>query len=188
MSTPTTTTAVVVLDLGDDNALGGIDDNADTTVDVTTLFKIDSKTGQISVNSKAGKAELAYLNIDVYSTILPFSEVTATPGTYAPAATTPPTPLAYDVLVTATDPSGAVRTVTVTIEVAKVDEAPGIKRLDVDLGADTDIASAGADRFKISTVEQVQLDPADDPSATSAGEGLPVFYAVDPERSAGRYQ
>ena len=116
---------------------------------------------------------MAYLNIDVYSTILPFSEVTATPGTYAPEATTPPTPLAYDVLVTATDPSGAVRTVTVTIEVAKVDEAPGIKRLDVDLSANTPIASAGADRFKISTEEQVQLDPADDPSATSAGADSP---------------
>ncbi len=175
------TTDVVIIDLGDDDAVGGTGDDADTTVDVTTLFRIDPKTGQISVRGDAGKEELAYLNIDVHSSILPFSESETTPGLYAPAATTPPTPLAYDVLVTATDPSGADKSVTVTIKVAKVDEAPGIKRLDVDLTADTPIASAGADRFRISTEEQIQLDPAADPSAANAGEGLPVFYAEDPE-------
>ena len=55
-------------EVGSDGTLGTADDviNEDTTVDVTTLFEIDSKTGQISVNSKAGKAELAYLNIDAY--------------------------------------------------------------------------------------------------------------------------
>ena len=181
-----TTYDEVIIGLGDPAALGGEADAADTTVDVTALFAIDPKTGQISVRGDAGKEELAYLNIDVYKTIVTLIG----DGTTEPSEDVPTVDvaadrksLAYDVLVTATDPSGADKSVTVTIKVAKVDEAPGIKRLETDLGEDLGIASAGADRFRISTEEQIQLDPAADPSATNAGAGLPVFYATDPENA-----
>ena len=179
-----TTYDEVIIGLGTGDALGGEGNAADTTVDVTALFAIDPKTGQISVRGDAGKEELAYLNIDVYKTIVTLIG----DGTTEPSLTEPTVDveadrksLAYDVLVTATDPSGADTSVTVTIKVAKVDEAPGIKRLDVNSTADTPIASAGADRFRISTEEQIQLDPAADPSEAKTGEGLPVFYAEDPE-------
>ena len=164
--TPVTTTDVVVIDLGDDGSLDGVDDNADTTVDVTKLFTINNKTGQISVKSDA---DTDLLDIETY------------PNTYivpVPASPASPTkPLAYDVTVTATDPSGATATVTVTIKVDPVNEAPVI----------TGLAPSGAeitidpDRFNVKTPESVQLQLLADATDPDTLTSLPTLVATDPE-------
>ncbi len=145
------------------------DDAPTPPADSSALFTIDKKTGQISVK---GSANLAFLNREAY----------ATTGADAGADDSA---LAYMVTVTATDPSGADTMVTVTINVAAVDEAPVITR-DDDLTAEAAIQAAGPDRFLVNTDEQDQLDP-DDPTGTAAQAsiGLPVFEADDPEGSNG---
>ncbi len=143
------------------------DDAPTPPADSSALFTIDKKTGQISVK---GSANLAFLNVEAYAT-------TGTPAGADDSA------LAYTVTITATDPSGADTMVTVTINVAAVDEAPVITR-DDDLTAEAAIQAAGPDRFLVNTDEQDQLDP-EDPTGTAAqaSRGLPVFEAEDPEGS-----
>ena len=164
------TTDVVVIDDGDNNAVEVPPTTAvdDTTVDVTTLFAINNKTGQISVK---GDADLALLNIEAY------------PNTYivpVPASPASPTkPLAYDVMVTATDPSGSTATVTVTIAVNEVNEAPAIERSGDTAPSNAEDRTTGGD-FVVTTPEQVALDLRGITGTVEFG-GLPVFEGRDPE-------
>ena len=167
------TTDVVIIDLGDDNAVGGTDDNADTTVDVTTLFAINNKSGQISVK---GDADLGLLNIEAYpSTTVLTDDATAGDNT----ATVTTIDLAYDVLVTATDPSGSTSTVTVRISVNEVNEAPAIERSGDKAPDSAEDRTTGGD-FVVTTPEQVELDLRGISGAVGFA-GLPVFEGRDPE-------
>ena len=167
-------TVEVIIDLGEDDAVGG---DADETVfvAVTDLFAIDPKTGQISV--KGAKDTLKYLDIETYPTILVVTVTAVDDGddTAVPMAE----PLAYDVQVKATDPSGSFATVTVTIEVEEVNEAPDISRSDEDAPEGAEDRTTGGE-FVVTTPEQVPLDLSGIASAT-AFEGLPVFEGEDPE-------
>ena len=126
-------------------------------VDDGQWFKIDPKSGQISVKSPSTQTDLTNI----------LDQEAGTPRT------------SFEVSVTATDPSGAPATVKVTIEVDKVDEAPKIEGGDTP-GSDVTIP-ASADPFNVNTLEEIQLDPAgaggDDTLATS----LAFFKATDPE-------
>ena len=166
----TTDVVVIALDANttvDDHAGGGSIDY--TTVDVTTLFKINNKTGQISVKSGA---DLDLLDIETY----PNTYIVPVP---TEANASPTKPLAYDVTVTATDPSGSTATVTVTIEVEEVNEAPGISRSDEDAPTHAEDRTTGGE-FVVTTPEQVALNLRGIASATDF-EGLPVFDGKDPE-------
>ena len=160
---PVTTTDVVVIDLGENTALGGDDD---TEVDVTNLFAINPKTGQISVKSDA---DTDLLDIETY------------PNTYIVPVPTGDAdtnkPLAYDVQVTATDPSGATATVTVTIKVDPVNEAPKI----TGLAPSTTAITIDPDRFNVKTPESVQLVLSTGAAGTDALTALPTLVATDPE-------
>ena len=182
----------VILDLGVDGTLGGENDvggdgdlgtdddviNEDTTVDVTDLFTIDSKTGQISV--KGVSDTLQYLNIDMYETIVTLSgDGTTEPSETAPTADAAADrkALAYDVTVTATDPSGSTATVTVTIKVAEQNEAPAITRSADDSLQNTVDRDPG-NQFVVTTPEQVRLDLGDITGQTDFS-ALPVFNGYD---------
>ena len=137
------------------------DQTGDAEVDDSRWFKIDRKTGQISAASPSNQAALtAALDQEADSPVSTFM-----------------------VTVTATDPSGADATETVTISVDGVNEAPVITRL-VDLGTATNIVAAGPDNFLVSTEEQDQLDPEEATgTAAQASVGLPHFDANDPENA-----
>ncbi len=131
------------------------------------LFKIDRKSGQISVKDDD------YLDFDKYATTLD-----------DPDTDDDERALVYTVNVTATDPSGAITDPSpqkVTIKVAPVDEAPKITRVTGDAGTPATIIAAGADSFLVNTDEQSPLDPADVGGADSTSSDLPVFSAADPE-------
>ena len=127
----------------------------DDEVDDSRWFKIDIISGQISAKSPSTQ--------DALTAIL--NQEAATPTTE------------FKVNVTATDPSGAPATVTVTIEVDPVDEAPTIGGT---AGAAVDI-SASDDPFNVNTPEEVQLNPADAGGGRNLANTLPVFRATDPE-------
>ena len=135
---------------------------ANPTVDADDLFTIDKKSGQISVKSGANTD---YFDRETYSTT----------GT--------DTPLEYTVTVTAEDPSGSQGMVTVTIQVAAVDEAADISLADGPLGADVTIIRDG-DEFVVTTPEQDPLVLTSDPGGSNTFvSGLPVFDADDPENA-----
>ena len=139
---------------------------ATETVNSSALFKIDSKTGQISVKDDSK------LDFESYATTL--ADPDATPAVARV--------LEYRVVVTATDPSGAATDpLTVTIKVTAVNEPPVIDRVSELDPAGATIIAAGANRFRVNTNEENPLNPAADPGASTAGGGLPVFSAVDPE-------
>ena len=133
----------------------------DAEVDDSRWFKIDRKAGQISAATPSNQAALtAALNQE------PTADATTS----------------FMVRVTATDPSGADATETVTINVAGVNEAPVITRVDDDLDSATNIITAGPDNFLVNTDEQDQLDPEEATgTAAQASADLPVFQADDPE-------
>ena len=143
--------------------LNGDGDALDTAVaeaeeiDDSRWFKIDPKTGQISVKTPTDQAAVtAALQQDTES---PTEE--------------------FKIMVTAMDPSGAPAGVMVTIEVAAVDEAPGIKAA-TDLDDDVDL-TAITDPFNVKTKEEVQLDPRGVGDDTGLVDTLPIFEATDPE-------
>ena len=148
---------------GDDDTYTASPEGGVTAVDPGALFKIDNKTGQISVKSDAN---LSLLNIEAY----------ATTGTTAGAEGSA---LEYVVTITATDPSGSKATVTVTIEVMAVNEGPDITLSTTDAPPDTEITRSG-DQFVVRTPEQRPLDLQDIDSETDFS-GLPVFDGDDPE-------
>ena len=130
-------------------------------------FKIDTKTGQITATTPSNQDALtAILQQDKDE------DTTATPPVPAPRTE-------FEVTVIATDPSGATATVKVTIEIAKVDEAPTIAPAP-DLADGVDI-TATEDAFNVKTDEEVQLDPSGIGSGADLGATLPIFEATDPE-------
>ena len=131
------------------------------TVDADDLFTINNMSGQISVKSGAN---LDYLDRETYTTA----------GTLGGDDAE----LEYTVTITAKDPSGSVGTVTVTIEVEEVDEAPVITRSGLADNAATDETTGG--QFVVSTPEEVRLALSDITSEVEFG-GLPVFNGDDPE-------
>ena len=144
------------------------DGTADETVNSATLFKIDRKTGQISVKDKSK------LDFEAYATTLDDAGTTDVDERA----------LVYTVNVTATDPSGAVTDPSpqlVTINVTPVDEPPVITRTSANLGADVSIIAAGDSLLLVNTKEENPLSPIAGGGAGDAGAGLPVFQAVDPE-------
>ena len=121
------------------------------------LFKIDNKTGQISVNGDQSAA---------------FDQEAD------PANTS------YSLRVIATDPSGSQATVVVTVNVEDVDEAPTIALADDDFDDSDQSASivTEAGEFSVNTDEEAVLNL--DPDADDTDDfvtGLPVFDAYDPE-------
>ena len=141
------------------NGDGDTDDTGfvEAEVDDSRWFKIDLKTGQISVKTPTDQAAVtAVLEQDKES---PTEE--------------------FKIMVTATDPSGAPVVVMVTIEVEAVDEAPGIKAA-TDLDDDLDI-TAITDPFNVKTKEEVQLDPRGIGTDADLVDTLPIFEATDPE-------
>ena len=123
-------------------------------------FAIDDKTGQLSVTTRKSQSEVkTAFNQDV-------AEADRTES--------------FMVDITATDPSGAPTTVTVTINVTPVDEAPNITRDPTDLAADADITVTGDD-FVVETDEENPFNPDTIGSSIGTTEGLPVFLATDPE-------
>ncbi len=133
----------------------------DAEVDDSRWFSIDRKSGQISAASPSNQAALtAALDQEAANPVSSFM-----------------------VTVTATDPSGADTSETVTINVVGIDEAPVITRL-VDLGTPTTIVTAGPNNFLVTTDEQDQLDPDEATgTAAQASAGLPHFDANDPENA-----
>ena len=150
--------------------VGAANADDDVEVDVTKLFTINNKTGQISVKSGAN---LDYLDLEKYPNIVVVPDP-AIPGTVDATGT-----LAYDVMVTATDPSGSNGTVTITIAVDEVNEAPGISRSDDPAPAGAEDRTEGG-QFVVTTPEQVQLDLRGITGAVGF-VGLPVFDGGDPE-------
>ena len=133
-------------------------ENTDAGLDGhSLLFKIDNKTGQISVNGDQSAA---------------FDR-----------EATPATPASYSLRVIATDPSGSQATVVVTVNVEDVDEAPTIALADASLQtAQSASIVTEAGEFSVNTNEEavLKLDPdADD--TDDFVTGLPVFDAYDPE-------
>ena len=148
--------------------LTGIGDTAATTADADDLFAIDDKSGQISVKSGANTD---YLDREKYFTTA--------------AADPEPAKLEYEVMVKATDPSGSMATVTVTIQVTPVDEAPVITLVPAGLtDQQTATITTPGQTFVVTTPEQDPL--ALQSRAGSEDEfslGLPVFDANDPEEA-----
>ena len=141
---------------------------ATETVNSATLFKIDRKTGQISVKDKSK------LDFEAYATTLDDAGTTDVDERA----------LVYTVNVTATDPSGAVTDPSpqlVTINVTPVDEPPVITRTSANLTPDRTIIAAGGSLLLVNTKEENPLSPLAGAGAGTAGAGLPVFQAVDPE-------
>ena len=157
---------------GVDTTLNTTDDtgNATTeTVDSGDLFKIDRKTGQISVK------DASKLDFEAYATTL---DVQNTDDVNERA-------LEYKVNVTATDPSGAVTDPSpqeVTIKVTAVNEPPVITRTPAGGLADAaTIIAPGGSLLLIDTKEENPLNPIVGGGAGTADPNLPVFRAVDPE-------
>ena len=125
--------------------------------DESTEFKIDARTGQISVKEVGAGFDREG----------------------------PDREENYGVTVTATDPSGSKAEVKVTINVVGVNEAPTIDRTD-DVNTLTEIdTSVSGDKFVVETLEEARLDLGT--SVPGGGDpidaGLPVFDADDPDNS-----
>ena len=126
-------------------------------VDDSQWFKIDGKTGQVSVTSTMSQDDVTKA----------FDQDVETPTEE------------FMVKVTATDPSGAMGDITVTIEVEAIDEAPAIASANK-LPAGLSL-SAGTDPFNVKTEEERQLNPEGIGSGDSLAENLPILEATDPE-------
>ena len=162
-------TPVVATDADNDPLLYTLTDFVATTDDDESddgqWFKIDPKSGQISVKSPSTQTAL--------TTIL---QQDRDPDTLV----TPNLPRTeFVVNVTAMDPSGAPATVKVTIKVDKVDEAPVIAGGDTQ---DSDVTiPASADPFNVNTPEEIQLVAAGAGSGDTLATTLAFFKATDPE-------
>ena len=130
------------LDGGDAIDLTGIAPAASTTADADDLFVIDNMTGQITVKSGANTD---HLDREAY--------------------TSATDELAYTVTITATDPSGSVGTVMVTIDVEEVNEAPVITRATDGACAATDTTEGGD--FVVLTPEEVARPGGPPPQSAS---------------------
>ena len=142
--------------LSDSTAQSTADDDSDADTDSardgdSTRFKIDRKTGQITT-----------------AETMPDQDTDGTASSYV-------------VTVTATDPSGSMNTVEVTITIVDVDEAPEISLADTGLDTAFTLTRTG-DEFVVTTPEEVALaltGEEDDPNTFATL--LPVFDATDPE-------
>ena len=120
----------------------------------STNFKIDRKTGQITTAK-----EMPDQDVDT------------------------PDAESYNVIVTATDPSGSMNTVALTITIVNVNEPPVITVGD-DVTTAFTLTRVGGD-FVVTTPEQqtLDLDPEADDTTNVFAADLPVFDARDPEES-----